>query len=373
MKVSKKQRCAACGKVIRGKKALPVKVWDEEEVQAVVCSVACRSAYKKGVIGGEVEESGLTRTDKIAITVLTTVAVTEVWRAVMSIWWADPLQMVAPLAVHLASAAILAFLAFSLFRGRRSARIASLLVATLTGIGHVSVAFATANPLASFVAISLALPLYLVAFGNPGVTRQALALVAALLLPGALIWLTSVRISDHLDSLERIEQVAMPGNTASSGAGGIRLQLPEGWRALRRDNGIIDWPHSELELIHASTGAAAFVVVNPDCDRRALAEFQERSLDALAQVGGDPVPIGLSRVGPGLTEVRVRLRRGHLNLESFELFRELPQRNGATTEDRPGCLWMHCLSPQRREDRVRAFCREMATAIELETSSPTSD
>lgn len=353
--------CAACGKPIRSKKkAITVKVWETEEVSAVVCSKSCREAYSAGTLGTDTDSQKLSRVEILATIVLGLNGATELARALMSRWWSDPLSMIVPWPVHLVTAAILIFLAISLVRRRAAASFAAIVISSLTAIAHLSVVFGAKNILALLVPASLTAPICLLLIGRPRITRQAGAVVLAAWLPLFTMYSLGRQIVEHFDSIERIERVALEGDTASSGPGGVTMKLAAGWRALEKNNGIVDWPHSELELIHLRSGAAAFAALNPDCDRKALPRFQDRSLEALAQAGGNPVPIGSVRIGDKLMELRVKIRRGGLELQSYDLFSVLPPVKSSST---PGCLWLHCLAPARYRDMVRGHCREMIGTV----------
>lgn len=369
MTVAQELHCAACGRPIEGK-GLEVKVWEGEDAAALVCSRVCRKSYRAGQVASDLAPDLTGRIDRLVILVLGLAVASEGTRALLDAFMSDPLSMVVPLPIRLLSAVLLLVLAVSLARGRRAAAKAALAVALLTAMADISFAIASGNLLPLLVPASLTLPLFLLMLGTPSVKRQAAAIVFASLLPAFLLWDGTVQALERQRSLERIAQVTLTGDVASSGPGGLALELPDSWRALQPDNGIVDWPHSEFELIQPSTGAVAFAALNPDCDREALGDFQQRSLDALAEAGGDPVPFGLSRIGDGTMELRVHLRRGRARLTSFNLFRELPSDSGGG--GRPGCVWLHCLGPPRVESEVRSQCREMIgqlRRVERESSS----
>lgn len=371
--MSTELRCAACGERIRSrKKALRVRVWDEEEVETLVCSAACRRAYQSGLVGPEAAKPRLEREILLAAGVAVVAAATDIGRAAMSYWLADPLGMVAPWTVELASAIIWIVLAFGLLRRRSSARFAALAVGVLTAIANISTATAGGDARALFVPVSVTVPLFVLLLGRPGTGRQALAASLALLLPIYLIWQLAYQLNQRWDSLERIERATVSDEVASSGAGGIRMDLAEDWRALRPNNDIVEWPHSDLELevIEPSSGAVAFVVLDEDCDRDELTELQERSLGELAEARGAPLPLGISRIDDRTIEMRVQIQRGRARLTSLDIFRELDPRAEAGEGARPGCVWTHCLAPPGEDDWVRSDCRQMASTIRWNEGTP---
>jgi len=363
MTVGEVNRCAACGKRLEKGKGIKVKVWDDEDVESRVCSRNCERAYADGLVG-PAEKEPLSRPYKIAVVVLGLAVLEDLSRAALAFWLSDPLGAVAPWVVQASSAVIWIVLAVGIFRGRPTARVAALIIGGITALAHIATTSGSGELRVLLVPVSVTLPLFLLLLGKPGNARLAFAISTAMLLPVFMLWQVGVQLSQRLDSLARIDAVTLEGSTASSGEHGIRMKLADGWRALGRENGMVDWPHSEVEIIHPSSGAVGFVVLNPDCDREVIPVFQEKSLTALAETGGNPVPIGLKRVGDGVQEIRVRIQRGEHRFESFELFRELePADDPARPGERRGCAWLHCLAPPRWEDSVREACREMVTTI----------
>lgn len=364
MKLSRELQCAACGKPVRRDVAVKVDVWDTEDVETVVCSPECADAYAGGV-ASRPPAPGLLREHKIAAAVLGLAAAGDIIRAVAARWLADPLGTLTPWPVQLANAVIWVVLAVGVIRGRPMARMAALIVAGVVAVAHLAAATGSADFRVLLVPASVTLPLALVLIGRPGTVRLSLAAAAALLLPIFMGWQTVLLLSERRAALARIEAVALPGRSVTSGPEGIRMDLPSGWQALQRENGLVDWPHSEIEMIHTASGAVGFVVLNPDCDQRAIPEFQERSLAALVQTGRELVVIGLTRIDVGAMEIRVQNRRGGRRVESYELFRELdtPAHGDRAHPELPGCIWLHCLAPPRAEDRVRQDCRQMVATV----------
>ena len=361
--MSEINRCAACGKRLRKGKGIKVKVWDDEDVESRVCSRKCKQEYAEGPIEPSADQS-LPRELKIAVGVLGLAALEDLSRAALAYWLSDPLGAVAPWLVQASSAIIWIFLAVGVIRGRPMARVAALVIAGITAMAHFAAMSGSGELKVLLVPVSVTVPLLLLLLGKPGNARIALACSTALLLPAFMIWQAGIQVSEQLESQARIDEVTLPGSTATSGELGITMRLADGWRALEPENGIVDWPHSEFEIIHPRSGAAGFVVLNPDCDREVMPVFQEKSLNALAETGGDPIPVGLKRVGDGVIELRVRIQRGDHLFESFDLFRELESHDEpARPGERRGCAWLHCLAPPRWEDQVRENCRQMVITI----------
>lgn len=365
--MAERPRCAACGKLIARGKGLEVTLWDAEGVVAVVCSEACRTAYAEGALGDRERSSpprrgrsAPSRVDRETLAVLGLGAAAELALGLMGLLWLDPVTELVHWAAHLAVAAVFVVLAVALARGRGAARTASLAIALLATASHAVIAMVGSAPQALVAPASIAAALALLR-GTPGLTRRSAALAVAGLIPVFVAGAVVVRARELAASARRIERVALRGRVASSGPGGIRVTLAEGWRALRRNNGIIDWPHSAIEAVHVASGAAAFVVINPDCDRESLPEFSRRSIDALGEAGVAPSVAGGERLTGGALEVHVLLARRGAELTSFDYFDEL---RGPAPAARPGCVWLHCLTPERARRRVRADCREMLGAVE---------
>jgi hypothetical protein len=370
----KKTICAACGRRLRPGKALKVEVWADEDVAPVVCSTGCRQAYESGDLDARRARRGEVQKDYWVAACLMIAALSELARLMLAYYWADPLGMVVPWPSRLAGAVLLAVPAAALLAGRRTARGAAVAIAAITAAGHVWYGLGSHRLTPLLAAVSYALPVASLLVGRPGPLRRAAALAAALLVPTFIGWSGLLMARQHWEAQERIAALVLPRDQVESGPNGLRLTELGDWHVLRRDNGLVDWPHAEFELVNPGTGALAFAVWNPDCDRRGLATFQDRSLEALAQAGLEPVPIGLIRIAGGITELRVRLRRGATELISYELFREVTGSHfakasktdvDAADQGLRGCLWLHCTATTRFEKQVRRECRQIASTIEL--------
>jgi hypothetical protein len=353
--------CAACGKTVRKDVAVKLDVWGSEGVAAFACSKECATAYAEGAEAPRPAAARLPREVVIAVGLLGLAAAEDVARLVLDLVSTDPLGAIVPWLVRVANAVIWVALAIGLVLRRPMARWATLIVAGIVTVAHLAAATGSSDYRFLLVPASVTVPLVMVLIGTVDAARLAFVGAAALLLPAFIAWQAAVQIAERRASLARIDAMSLPGSTATNGPDGIRLDLPVGWRALRRENGIVDWPHSEVEVIHPETGAVGFVVLNPGCDRDALEELQERSLAALVQAGGRLTILGISTVGGGSTEIRVTTKRRRLDVASFELFRELEASPGSPGI--PGCVWLHCLAPPRSEEIVQRACRRMIGSV----------
>jgi hypothetical protein len=351
--------CAACGKAVRKSAAVKLDIWGSEGVAAFACSKECAKAYADGAEPPSPAVARIPREDVVAVGLLGLAAAGDIARLVLDLVSADPLGAIVPWAVRVANAVIWIALAVGLVLRRPMARWATLIAAGIVTVAHLAAATGSSDYRFLLVPASVTVPLVMILIGTADTARLAFVGAAALILPAFIAWQASAQITERRASLARIEAMSLPGTMASSGPDGVRFDLPDGWRALRRENGIVDWPHSEVEVIHLDTGAVGFVVLNPGCDRDSLEAMQERSLAALVQAGGRLTIAGISTIDGGSTEIRVTTKRGRLDVSSFELFRTLEPVGADEQSVVPGCVWLHCLAPPRSEDLVQQACRRM--------------